>query len=210
MDTFADNTNVINLLSDASKAFLLENAKNVEAQKGELLISRGDAVSGVFLVQQGALRVYAMNEDGKQATLYRLKEGELCLLSLNSSLTGGRYPGWVSVESQEAKVLSLQGSCFRSLFSTEQAIQNLMLTSLTSTISYLLLCIDEALLSDLQSRLVSFLTRNRNAKGEITMTHQEIADHLGVTRESISRELSLLQSQNRIRKKRNCITLIEQ
>lgn len=202
------NIAAIKTLSEQSRAFLLEHAQEISARKGDTLISKGDSVSGVFLVRDGRLRVYAINEKGKQATLYRLKQDEFCLLSLNSSLTGGRYPGWVSVESSTAKVLAIQGRAFRSLFSKEEAMRDLMLESLTTTISHLLLCIDEALLSDLKERLLSFLIRNRNDESKVGMTHQELADHMGVARESISRELALLQSQGFIQKGRNYIEVI--
>ena len=204
----AQSVTSISALSEESQALLLKDAQGITSLKGETLISRGDEVSGVFLVQAGTLRIYTMNEKGKQATLYRLSEGEICLLSLNSTLTGCCYPGWVCVESESASVLSLKGAAFRSLFHTDPDIQNLMLDSLTSTISHLLLCIDEALLCDLKERIKNFLIRNSNAQGFVHITHQALADHLGVTREAVSRELSALEHEHIIHKTRNRIAIV--
>ncbi|WP_027184834.1 Crp/Fnr family transcriptional regulator [Desulfovibrio inopinatus] len=171
------------------------HAIQIEGRKTDILISKGDKVSGVFLVTEGRLRVFAMNSEGKQATLYRLKPQELCLLSLNSTFTGGNYPAWVYVESDVATVLAMPGETFRKLFAEEPDVQEVLLSSLTTSISSLLLQLDELLLSSLGERVLSFLKNNWDSEGKITLTHQELADHLGATREAISRELAILRNQ---------------
>jgi CRP/FNR family transcriptional regulator len=203
-----EQSNIFSSLKTCSRDLLLKDAVEISGRKGQVLISKGDEVSGVYLVSEGNLRVYAMNSEGKQATLYRLKGSEICLLSLNSTLTGGRYPAWVSVESDDVRVMALGGNAFRRLFSEESEVQNLILESLTSTVSDLLLKMDEALLSGLGERLESFLGNNRGADGNVRITHQELADHLGVTREAISRELSSLKKSGRIETGRNVVRVL--
>lgn len=188
---------------------LTEGASKKVARKGEVLVCRGDLVSGVFLVLEGVLRVYANHAGGREATLYHVKSGQICLLSLNCTFSDSLYPAQVSVESSQSTFTVVSGSKFRDLFAHETSVQQLVLTSLTLTITDLFSRLDEALLSRLRDRVLSFLLCNCDSKGQIEVTHEEIALHLGSAREAISRELSHLRQENLIETRRGKIQLLK-
>lgn len=187
---------------------LATQAVRITGKKNEILISKGDPVSGVFLVVEGALRIFAMNSEGKQATLYRLHADELCLLSLNSTFRGGNYPAWVKVESESATVLVAPGGVFKKLYASEPNIQEVLLEALTTSFSDLLLQLDELLLSSLGERVMSFLLNNQDAEGDVRMTHQDLAEHLGVTREAVSREISQLRDAGLVQSGRGVVRVL--
>jgi CRP/FNR family transcriptional regulator, anaerobic regulatory protein len=179
------------------------------ASKGEILVCQGDAVSSVFLLLEGVLRVYTTSATGKEATLYLLRKGEICLLSLNAAFTNGRYPAWVSVESKTAKFALLPGSKVREQFSIEAQVQNLVLQGLTSTIHELMDHLDEVLLCNLSDRMERYLARNADPDGRVILTHQTLATHMGATREAVSRELATLKRQGRIVTGRGYVRLVK-
>lgn len=183
-------------------------ARPLHASRGEILVEKGDALSEVFLVTDGALRVYATNAEGKEATLYRLRPGEICLLSLNAAFTGGRYPANVTVESAAADVARIPGQVLRRLFREEPGVQDLVLGSLTAVVDELLVRLDEVLLSPLKHRLRTYLADRADAQGRVFATHQALADGLGVSRESVSRELQRLKRAKAVRVTRGCTTLL--
>jgi CRP/FNR family transcriptional regulator len=185
-------------LSAPSRAELLGQARPLSAAGGELLVQKGDALSDVYLVTAGVLRIYALSTDGKEATLYRLRPGEVCLLSLNAAFTGGLYPANVRVESEAAEVLRIPGGLLRRLFGVEPAVQALVLGSLTATVGELIDQLDRALLSSLRERLVDHLARTADSAGRTATTHQDLADSLGVSREAVSRELARLRRGGRM------------
>jgi CRP/FNR family transcriptional regulator len=189
-----ENLGFLTKLSEASRALLLQETRIQEGRKNQALVQQGDAISSVFFLLDGVLRIYAIGPDGREATLYRVREGEICLLSLNAAFTNERYPAWVSVESKTARFALLRGTSMRSLFSSEPAIQDLLLKSLTSTARDLLAQLDELLTCSLSERLERFLSRNCDKSGRIDMTHQMLAGHLGVTREAVSREIAVLKN----------------
>ncbi|MFO0728984.1 MAG: cyclic nucleotide-binding domain-containing protein, partial [Myxococcota bacterium] len=59
------------------------------------LLRRGDDAGGAYLVLEGALRVYYLTEEGREATLYRVEPGGTCVLALSSTLSARPYPAWV-------------------------------------------------------------------------------------------------------------------
>ena len=186
---------------------LLKQATRRTGTAGDCLVRQGDEVGGVFLVTSGVLRVFALHGDGREATLYRIRPNEICLLSLNATLSNARYPAWVSVESPRASVAILPGHVVRALFPTDAGVQRLVLGSLTSTIADLLARLDEALLDSMHDRVVRFLTRQADPDGCVHMSHQEIASALGSSREVVSREIARLKRSRAVTTGRRVIRL---
>jgi CRP/FNR family transcriptional regulator len=71
----------------------------------------------------------------------------------------------------------------------------------------LLVHIDEALLCSLGERIIRFVHRNAAGNGRLVVTHQMLAQHLGVTREAITRELRALKRRKAISRGRGYIQL---
>jgi CRP/FNR family transcriptional regulator len=195
-------------LSGSDRETLLAETRVINAVQGNLLVQKGAAIPGAFLVLDGVLRIYAMNDQGKEATLYRLRSGELCLLSLNAAFTGTRFPAWVSVDSESARLAILPGPRCRQIFERAPALRELVLASLTTTINELMTQLDEAMLIPLSERIMNLLNRTADSNRSIVITHQRVADHLGVTREAVTRELAVLSRRKILRTARNRITLL--
>lgn len=209
MSTFSKKSqkNSFKVLNDSSKLKLLKNCRKVNAVKGQVLVQKGDQVSGVFLVLNGNLRVFGMHPNGKEATLYKVTDNEICLLSLNCAFSEINYPAWVGVDSKNASIAILPYENFSELFSTDKSVQDLVLQSLTATVRELMVKLDEALLSSLRDRIFSFLSYNSDFEGNIQLTHAELAMHMGTSREVVSREISLLKRSGVISAKRGAIEI---
>jgi CRP/FNR family transcriptional regulator len=203
-----DRTALFQALKDSDRETLMAESRVVEGDRGNLLVQKGAALPGVYLVVDGTLRIYAMNSNGKEATLYRLNRGEICLLSLNATFSGTRFPAWVSVESKSARVAVLPGRRTREIFARVPAMQELVLASLSLMVNELLTQLDEAMLVPLGERIVNLLMRRADGTRGVAITHQQLADHLGVTREATTPELATLARRKILRTGRNRITLL--
>ncbi len=199
---------LLDRLSPTARAAVLAAGRRVRASQAAVLVEKGDALSDVFLLAQGVLRIYALNPEGKEATLYRLRPGEVCLLSLNAAFTNGHYPANVTVETGEAEIVRIPGGLLRELFRSEPGVQELVLNSLTAVVGELLVRLDEVLMSPLKVRLRGHLERLADAQGRVVATHQALADGLGVTRESVSRELLRLKAAGVVATGRGSVTLL--
>ena len=76
-------------LSDTEKKILEEKAVLKKAEKGSFLYETDDSCSGLIFVASGQIRAYYTSESGREITLYRLLEGDICILKasciINSS-----------------------------------------------------------------------------------------------------------------------------
>lgn len=198
MDARLKDLRLIKTLSHKSQAALLKSARIQKARRNDTLVQQGDMLASVFLLLNGTLRIYTANAEGREATLYMLNDGEVCLLSLNAAFSNGRYPAWVSVESDAAAMALLPAGLVREMFKSEAAVQEMVLESLTGAIRDLFTHLDDVLTCRLSERIERFLMRNCDRQGRVNITHQGLANHLGVAREAVSREIGALRKRNRL------------
>lgn len=195
-------------LSTAGRQRLAAEAHAVCAQAGQLLVRRGDPVSGAYLVLEGCLRVYTINDAGREATLYWVERGESCILALRCVFSELEYPAWVQAES-DAKWVVVAAGAFRHLFTQEPALQRFVFDTLSSRIFSLMATLDEVLGSDVQSRLAGFLLRRADERGRVEASHETIAAHLGTAREVVSRGLRQLEQAGLVRRRRAVVEVLD-
>lgn len=181
--------------------------RNVFQEKAHLIF-KGDQVSGAYLVEAGALRIYNIDIHGKETTLYSVLPGESCLLALNCVFSGLRYPAWVSVDSQPTTVLVIPSATFKQLHGTEAAVRDFSFNVLSARIFDLMSRLEEIASCDLTQRLASYLVRKADNQGQVQTGHQEIAAHLGTAREVVSRLLGQFKQCGLIKTSRGCITIV--
>ena len=198
--------NAFNDLSDASRTLLARGLRYVQCGKGAPILAKGERVSGAYVVLSGQLRVFTLSPDGTEATLYVINPHETCVLALNCIFNDLLYPAWVEAGSA-ARVAVIPGKVFKSLFEAEPAVRNMTVQAF-STIVFRLMAELEGIHSyKLEGRLSNFLLLRASSDGIVRMTQQEIASHLGTSREVVARALGQLASAKRIRTGRNQIVI---
>jgi CRP/FNR family transcriptional regulator len=193
-------------LSETNMSLLLRGLRYAHYTKTAPVLQKGQRVSGAYVVVSGQLRVFTLSPDGNEATLYLINPGETCVLALNCIFNDLLYPAWVEAGAT-TKVAVIPGAEFRILFESEPAIRNMTVQAF-STIVFRLMAELEAIHScKLEQRLTNFLLLHASADGKVRMTQQEIASHLGTTREVIARILGQLASEGHIQTSRSQIAL---
>lgn len=175
---------------------------------GKTIIEKGQDVSGAYFVLDGGLRVFTLLPGGKEATLYPIRPGETCVLAMNSLFNDLLYPAWVQTE-QPTTVTVVPGRLYRALFETEPAIQDLTVRTLSTLVFRLMAELDHVHACTVEQRLGNFLLVRASGKGEVRMTQQAIADHIGTTREVVARLTSRLAARGLIATGRGRITLLQ-
>jgi CRP/FNR family transcriptional regulator len=193
-------------LSDRSQKLLAGGLRYAHYGKGAPIVAKGQRVSGAFVVISGQLRVFTITPDGQEATLYLINPHETCMLALNCIFNDLRYPAWVEAGAA-SKVAMISGVVFRSLFDVEPAIRNMTVQAFSTVVFRLMTELEVLHTYKLDRRLAHFLLLHASSDGKIRMTQQEIASHLGTTREVIARALGQLAAAGRIRTGRRQIAI---
>lgn len=169
-----------------SQQLLADGLVRKQAARREDLLHKGQPVSGAYLVLQGRLRVFTIASNGTEATLYFIAPGETCVLALNCLFNDLLYPAWVQAE-QATEVAMIPGTIYRQLFETEPAIQNLTVQTLSTLVFRLMAELEDVHASHHKQRLANFVLTHAAADGQLQITQQQLAQHLGTTREVVAR-----------------------
>lgn len=183
------------LASDSILALEKLAAKSSYINKTEL-IEKGDIVNGAYLVTDGRLRIYNMDPDGNQKTIYYVQEGEACLLAMNCVFSDLLYPAWVSTDTKDCRIIMIPGKLYKKLNETEKTVREFTFNTLSARIFDLMSRLEEVSAFNLDQRLANFLIKRANSDNKLIITHQEIAIHLGTAREVVSRILKSFERQN--------------
>ena len=73
---------------------LSASARELHYHKGDLIHTGGDCM-GLILVTSGRLRAYAISNDGRKITMYRLFERDICRGIMEKSAPPANYPNEV-------------------------------------------------------------------------------------------------------------------
>ena len=163
----------------------------------------------MYFVLAGVLRVFTISATGAEASLYRVNEGESCLLAMNAIFAEIRYPAWVVVETREVRLLTVPAAIFRKLYEQEVGIRSFTLNVLSARIFDLMGSLEEMSLDSIENRLKSFLLRRADSRWEIETTHDEIASYLATAREVVSRRIKHLKAEGVIETRRGRIKILK-
>lgn len=193
-------------LSNDGRNLLRQGASTVACGRRDAVLRRGDRVSGAYFVLRGRLRVFALTPDGTEATLYFVEVGDTCVFALNSLFNDLRYPAWVSAE--EATVVAvIPGPVFRKLFEREAAVQDVTVRALSGLVFRLMAELEEIHTYRLDQRLANLLLLNASDDGDVHMTQQSMADHLGTTREVVARLMREFANAGSVCTRRGGVTI---
>ncbi len=181
-------------LSNEGKALLCQGAVSTSCEPASVVLKKGQAISGAYIVMQGRLRVFSLSPNGNEATLYFINPGETCVLALNCLFNDLLYPAWVQAE-EATKVAVIPGPLYRKLFKHEPTIQELTVSALSTVVFRLMGELEQLHSSHHRQRLANFLLLHAASDGRLQMTQQRLANHLGTTREVVARLIGELTSE---------------
>ena len=193
-------------LSTEGRALLTQGLVSRHFAASSAILHKGQPVSGAYVVVSGRLRVFTIAPNGTEATLYFIDPGETCVLAINSLFNDLLYPAWVQAETQ-AEIALIPGTVYRRLFASEPAIQALTINTLSTLVYRLMAELDLIHASNYRVRLAQFVLTHASTAGSLLMTQQQLAHHLGTTREVVARLIGDLVAAGLIKTRRGQIDI---
>jgi CRP/FNR family transcriptional regulator len=187
-------------LNHEEKQLLYDNTISVNYEKDALVAGSGKECVGVLVVRSGGLRVYMLSEDGREITLYRLRPGDVCILSASCLLSSITFD--VAIEAETAsKVYQVNITAYSHLQSRNIYVENYSLRLASEKFSDVMWAMEQILFMSFDRRLASFLFDEfiKTTSEEIQLTHEQIAKYIGSAREVVSRMLKRFESEGIVR-----------
>ena len=130
----------------------LKGAATERAVPAGTLLQNGSAdCVGLFLVRNGQLRAYIISDEGREVTLYRLFERDLCLFSASCMLSSIRFDIWLEAE-KDTEMYVLPVAAYQALMKASAAVANYTNELMASRMSDVMFLLDAVLFKSLDSR----------------------------------------------------------
>ena len=186
----------------------LKHATVVHERPGESLKPRDLDTDHFTVVVRGALVLRVGCDDGRMFNSYKVRAGEMCTLSV-TMLGGGEVGVSDVVADGEVTLIRIPGRFLDPLMAQSAEFRALALQSLTGCFSRMISLTEQMAFDRLPTRIETALREMSETLGQrvLRVTHQEIANELGSSREVISRLLKNMEREGRLRLGRGVITL---
>ena len=185
--------------------FLLER----EVKKGTVVHSGAECM-GLFLVRSGQLRAYILSDEGREVTLYRLFERDICLLSASCMMRSLQFDVTIEAE-KDASLWLIPTDVYRGIMDESAPLANFTNELMASRFSDVMWLIEQIMWKSLDKRVAGFLLEESAIEGSDTLklTHEVIANHLGSHREVITRMLRYFQSEGMVKLSRGTVEITD-
>ena len=180
----------------------------VRIPAGREIFIEGDRVNGIALMMSGIVRVYKISQTGREITLYRFGEGESCVITANAILHQQNFPAIAIVE-RDAEAVMIPAETFSDWVRRYDPWRDFVFNLVSDRLASLMEIVDEVAFQRMDRRVASFLLERSHLKNPISITHQEIANEIGSSREVISRILEDFAERGIIRLSRGEIKVLD-
>lgn len=198
-------------LTPAQQAQLARSARLRTAPRGTLLHNGSEDCVGLLAVCSGALRAFIRSPEGREVTIYRLFERDICLFSASCMLKSAQFDVSVEVE-RDARLWIIPADVYQSVAASSPALANYTSELMASRFSDVMWLVEQILWRSQDRRLASFLLDESALQESRTLaiTHDRIAAHMGTAREVVTRLLRYFQGEGMVRLARGTIELIDE
>ncbi|ETI89258.1 MAG: Crp/Fnr family transcriptional regulator [Clostridium butyricum] len=201
----------------ASKVPIFENLNNEELlkivntinhkeyAKGDVVFTEGNVANTLFFINEGKIKLYKYTKDGKEQILHVLSEGDF--FGELELIKPSKY-GFNSKAIIDSKICTLTKDEMKEIMMKNPEIGIKVLETVGERLSKVESLVQNLATNDVDSRMAYLLTDlmekygeniEKNISIELPLSREEMANFIGVTRETISRKLKKFEDEKLIK-----------
>lgn len=172
------------------------------------IIREGQKNKYVPFLIKGSIKVFTLN-DGRELIYYYIKENDSCLMTFSSIFTD--YTSRVyAIAEEDSEALLIPVSVIHDWLIRFPEINKLFYREYDRRFSEVMNMVNDAVFHRLDKRVLNYIGQQISATGKnpIKITHREIANSLGTSREVVSRVLKKIESDGEILQTKEGIKII--
>jgi len=208
---FANYFPIWNKLTPEHKDRLLNASELLRTKAGTVVHNGSMDCLGLLLIRKGQLRVYTLSSEGREITLYRLFDHDICLFSASCVMPNIQFE--VIIEGEKESEMWVLPSClFKDLMEESAVVANYANQLISSRFSDVMWLMEQIMWKSFDKRLASFLLEESVLEGSsaLKITHEKIANHMGTAREVVTRMLRYFQSEGMVKLTRGAVEILDE
>ena len=180
----------------------------VELPEASRIFGPGQAPENFLLLLDGTIRVQQTSESGREIVLYRVHAGESCALT-SACLMGYEEYQAEGLAETRIRAVAIPRTLFDELIASSSEFRRFVFTAFSRRVTNLFRVIEEVAFARIDVRLAQRLIELVDESGNISATHQDLANELGSAREVISRQIHEFKQRGWISASRGVIELTD-
>ena len=208
--TFQDCFPIWNKLTRDQQERLLGALALRTAPRGAIL-HNGDAdCTGLLLVKSGQLRAYILSDQGREITIYRLFDRDMCLFSASCIMRSIQFSVTIQAE-KDSQLWVIPAEVYQRLMEESALVANYTNELMAGRFSEVMWLMEQVMWKSLDRRLAAFLLEEAAIEEScvLKLTHEAIANHLGTHREVITRMLRYFQQEGMVKLSRGTVAILD-
>ena len=184
-------------------------ARNVK--KGSALHSGSSECTGLLLVREGQLRAYILSDEGREVTLYRLFDRDICLFSAACIMRSIQFEIMIEAE-KDTSLWVIPAEVYQGIMAESAPLSNFTNEIMASRFSEVMWLMEQIMWKSFDKRLAGFLLEESALEGSpvLKLTHDSIAKHMGTAREVVTRMLRYFQGEGMVKLSRGAVEITDE
>ena len=180
-------------------------------QKGTVIHNGSADCAGLLLIKSGQLRAYILSGEGREITIYRLFDRDICLLSASCIMRSIQFEIIIEAE-KDSELWIIPPYIYRQIMDKSAPVANYTNEVMATRLSEVMWLMEQIMWKSLDKRVAAFLLEEASIEGtpELKITHEVIANHLGTHREVVTRMLRYFQSEGMVRLSRGTVVILDE
>ena len=190
---------------DAGRLALRAGGRTVRFKAGDRLFAPGDLPGSWVAIERGRVRVSLLAPSGREVTLYRIGDGDSCLLTTSALIGDEPLPAEGCAET-DVTARVVPKATFERLIAEDPEFRRDVLRNYANRVAELVTTMQDVLFRAVPERLARALLQSER-EGVVEATHQAIASELGSAREVVTRMLQRFEREGLIANERGRIVI---
>ena len=192
-------------LTGEQRDFVERSVRTAAFSKGAM-VHGAEGCLGLVVVRRGRLRAYLLSEEGREVTIFRVEEGESCVLSASCVISQITFETHLTAE-EDTQLLVLPAGAFQRLTEENIYIRCFLFEMATERFSEVMWVMQQILFLGFDQRLALLLVQHVQTTGQMTLrrTHEELARDLGSAREVVTRMLRRFAGEGLVELRRGAV-----
>lgn len=198
-------------LSADQQRRILDNLVFREIEKGTVIHNGSADCTGLLLVQSGQLRAYILSDEGREITIYRLFDRDICLFSASCMLRSLQFDVTIQAE-KDTELWVIPTEIYQRIMAQSAPLSNYTNEIMAARFSEVMWLLEQVMWKSMDRRVAGFLLEEAAIEGgnRLSITHEAIANHLGTHREVVTRMLRYLQGEGLVKLSRGAVELLDE
>ena len=177
-------------------------------KKGTVIHNGSMDCLGMLLIRSGQLRAYILSDEGREITIYRLFEWDVCLLTASCVMPNIQFEIIIEAE-KDSEVWVIPACLYKNLMEESLPLSNYSNDLISSHFSDLMFLMEQIMWKSFDKRLAAFLLEESRLEETkvLKITHEKIANHMGTAREVVTRMLRYFQNEGMVKLTRGAVEI---